>query len=211
MTTGFVDEDLSGINKDKKPFKISNVLHKGEEYLTLPKTTYKPGSTSVATPPQPLTEASSSVKSGMTTPFVFKTDARYLEPTLVVPARASSISIQDEIREINTMLGDFSLYRDSQPSSLNTPVAYSPLLGDSAVQGERNSSANFAQAGPSHIPLEVRTQEQTVEELKNIDYGYGSFNPNEDLVTRNPPKMFKEKRYSDSSLYYTEELKRVTI
>jgi len=199
-------------------FKISNISNKNKDDFLLPKTTYKPGSTSVATPPPSVNEVNnisrpSLISSGVSVPIgispndlegdnrlsasnirdQLRSSSIYSQPT--PPVRPSSI--QDEIKEINTMLDDFSLYGHSQSSSLNTPTTLPPLFNKNIV--EDNSSIS------SKVEIEGQIKER---KPSNIDYSYGPFNPNENLVTRDPPKMFKERCCSDSSLYYTEELKK---
>ena len=182
--------------------KISNIIHKGKDKHFLPKTTYKPGSTSVATPLQQISEASTSIKSGMTAPFVLSTDDNNLREN----TRLSSSNIRDQLHsssvysdnlsrqsnrsEIN--YGNFPLYQESINSDFATPKTMTPLFGNSSRDNSlrasiKNNGSNISKnnsllpstlASPSNYPAPL-----TLSYDKQGDKISISFNRNSRLST----------------------------
>jgi hypothetical protein len=139
------------LNEGKIP-KIRNILHKGKDKCLLPKTTYKSGSTSVATPIQQNSEASTSVKSGFTAPFVLQSDDSPIE----IDTRLSSTNIRNQLYNssiysndvprqnegsgINYDHNNFPLYQESINSDFATPETMTPLFGGSSRENSLRAS-----------------------------------------------------------------------
>jgi hypothetical protein len=190
--------DIDCLNESKIP-KISYILHKGKDKYLLPKTTYKPGSTSGATPVQQNSEASASVRSGQTIPFVLlnddnplRSDNRLSSSNIRDQLCSSSIYSEDLPRQsngsfINYGQDNFPLYQESQNSDFATPKTMTPLFEGSSrgnsLRASVKSNGNNPLSGSALIsPVNYPTP-LTLAYDKHGDKVNISFNRNSRLST----------------------------
>jgi hypothetical protein len=190
--------NIDYLSKDKTS-KISNILHRGKDKHILPKTTYKPGSTSVATPLEQTSEVSSSIKTSQSLPFVLLSDDSHLRENNRLSSsnirdqlRSSSVrfddlSRQNNISEIQYSYDNFPLYQDNMNSDFATPGTMTPLFEGSS---RSNSLKASALASPSNYPTPLSLSYDKQGDKVNI-----SFSKNSRLAT---PSFDSSSTYSRS-------------
>jgi hypothetical protein len=192
------EDNLDCLNKDNIP-KLSSILHKSKDKHLLPKTTYKPGSISAATPIQEASGASTPVGSGQTLPFILLSDDSHLREN----NRLSSSNIRDQLhssslysdnllRESNTPninygQDNFPLYQESMNSDFATPETMTPLFGNSS---RGNSLRASIKSNGSNYPAPLTLSYDKSDDRVNI-----RFNRNSRLAT---PSFDSSSTYSRS-------------
>ena len=202
-------EEMSKFDCSNKEntLKIKNLVHKGEDNNILPKTTYKPKASTTYSTIEETGESSNNSKKLLAKPLASQKD-KGLEVDKVSNKSKVSLGLSDKSRSVQLGIREDDLNLSEALNNARLDPNISDQLRSSSVYSQSswlpqeqvirdNNSISEPPRAPIMrnlstpsfgTPLFSPYPTSIASQVSNINYGYGPYNPNEEIVTINPPK-----------------------